>query len=91
MLGSHRHLGSHDDDSPMRFITWILLRLLDAYAVLLGPHFGGRCRFEPSCSQYAREALAQHGPLRGTWLAVKRLVKCGPWHSGGIDPVPPVR
>ncbi|MDD5087937.1 MAG: membrane protein insertion efficiency factor YidD [bacterium] len=66
----------------------MLSRLIDAYAVTLGPHFGGRCRFTPSCSLYAREAITVHGPLRGSLLAVRRLVKCGPWHKGGHDPVP---
>ena len=69
-------------------IIWILSRLIDAYAVTFGPHFGGRCRFTPSCSVYAREAISAHGPLRGARLAVRRLAKCGPWHEGGHDPVP---
>jgi putative membrane protein insertion efficiency factor len=64
------------------------MRLIDGYAVLLSPHFGGACRFHPSCSAYAREAIEQHGPLQGSWLALRRLIKCGPWHSGGHDPVP---
>ncbi|MBU0508311.1 membrane protein insertion efficiency factor YidD [bacterium] len=67
---------------------WILKRLIDAYAVTLGPHFGGRCRFTPSCSEYAREAIETLGPLRGLGLTMRRLVKCGPWHKGGYDPVP---
>lgn len=53
---------------------------------LLGPR--GVCRFTPSCSQYAKEALAKYGPFKGTWLALKRVSKCHPWHPGGIDPVP---
>jgi putative membrane protein insertion efficiency factor len=67
---------------------WLLLRLIDGYAALLGPHFGGRCRFHPSCSVYAREAIFVHGPFRGALLATRRLIKCGPWHKGGLDPVP---
>ena len=53
---------------------------------LLGPR--GVCRFTPSCSQYARQALEKYGLLKGSWLAVKRVSKCHPWHPGGFDPVP---
>ena len=49
------------------------------------------CRFYPSCSAYAVEALTVHGALRGSWLAARRLLKCGPWHPGGLDPVPGAR
>ncbi|HEY3295485.1 MAG TPA: membrane protein insertion efficiency factor YidD [bacterium] len=73
----------------MRILSWLLLRLIDLYAVTIGPHFGGRCRFEPSCSRYAHEAIAVHGPFKGVRLTVVRLAKCGPWHHGGFDPVPP--
>ena len=74
--------------TSMRVISYILLRIIDLYAVVLGPHLGGRCRFEPSCSVYAKEAIRLHGPGRGTKLALVRLLKCGPWHRGGMDPVP---
>ena len=67
----------------------VLLVLIDGYRLLLSPFFGTQCRFYPTCSAYAREAIAVHGPLRGSWLAVKRISKCHPWHSGGVDPVPP--
>lgn len=56
---------------------------------ILGP--GSRCRFEPSCSQYALEALRGHGVFRGTWLAMKRLLRCHPWGAFGPDPVPAPR
>jgi uncharacterized protein len=52
-------------------------------------HLPPRCRFHPSCSQYALDALALHGARRGTWLAVRRVGRCHPWHEGGLDPVPP--
>jgi putative membrane protein insertion efficiency factor len=73
----------------MRFIAWILIKLIDAYAVTLGPHLGGRCRFEPSCSQYAKQSVDIHGPIKGTGLALWRILRCGPWTRGGFDPVPP--
>jgi hypothetical protein len=73
----------------MRIFSLIIERSIDAYQVALGPHFGGRCRFEPSCSHYAREAVSRFGVLKGLRLSVARLIKCGPWHAGGFDPVPP--
>jgi uncharacterized protein len=56
---------------------------------LLSVHLAPRCRFHPSCSAYALEALAQHGAVRGTWLAIRRVGRCHPWGGGGLDPVPP--
>jgi uncharacterized protein len=58
---------------------------------LLSVHLTPRCRFHPSCSAYALEALAQHGAVRGTWLATRRVARCHPWGGGGFDPVPPNR
>jgi putative membrane protein insertion efficiency factor len=66
----------------------LLIALIDAYRWLLSPFFGTRCRFYPTCSAYAREAIDTHGPMRGSWLALNRLFKCHPWHPGGVDPVP---
>jgi putative membrane protein insertion efficiency factor len=56
---------------------------------LLSVHLPPRCRFYPSCSQYALEALTTHGAARGSWLAIRRVGRCHPWHDGGLDPVPP--
>ena len=56
---------------------------------LVSVHLPPRCRFHPSCSQYALEALTVHGAARGSWLAIKRVGRCHPWHDGGLDPVPP--
>ena len=66
----------------------LLTGLIRAYQLLLGPWWGGRCRFTPTCSEYAIEAIEAHGPLRGTWLASRRLARCHPWCEGGFDPVP---
>lgn len=65
------------------------LRLLvRGYRWILRPLLPPACRFHPSCSEYAEEALERHGPWRGSWLAARRLCRCGPWHPGGCDPVP---
>jgi putative membrane protein insertion efficiency factor len=66
----------------------VLLALVAAYRYLLSPMLGRSCRFLPTCSEYAMEALARHGALRGTWLTVRRVARCHPWHPGGYDPVP---
>src|SRR3954471_15479700 len=61
----------------------VLLVLISGYRMLLSPLLGASCRFYPTCSTYAIEAIETHGPARGTWLAVKRILKCHPWHPGG--------
>lgn len=66
----------------------VLLVLLRGYQYLLRPMLGSNCRFYPSCSDYAREAIERHGAFAGTWLAIKRLGRCHPYHPGGYDPVP---
>jgi putative membrane protein insertion efficiency factor len=65
-----------------------LLLLIDAYRVALAPLLGGHCRFWPSCSAYAEEAIQRHGARRGAALAVRRLLRCHPFTAGGLDPVP---
>jgi putative membrane protein insertion efficiency factor len=64
------------------------IALLGAYRLLISPHFAGACRFLPSCSEYASEAILRHGALRGSWLAIGRLARCHPLCRGGHDPVP---
>jgi putative membrane protein insertion efficiency factor len=66
----------------------ILQLLVRAYQLGISPFLGQNCRFYPSCSSYAIEALEEHGALKGSFLATKRLCKCHPWHAGGFDPVP---
>ena len=68
--------------------AWVLLALVRVYMILLSPFFGGACKFYPSCSNYAYEAIAQHGARRGLLLAMKRLGRCRPFTKGGFDPVP---
>ena len=67
---------------------YALLFLIRCYMIFLSPFFGGACKFHPSCSHYAYEAIARHGPRRGVVLALKRLLRCRPFTLGGFDPVP---
>ena len=66
-----------------------LLATVRFYQRAISPAFPPRCRFEPTCSAYAAEAIEVHGAGRGSWLALRRLAKCAPWHPGGVDLVPP--
>jgi putative membrane protein insertion efficiency factor len=66
----------------------LIVALIQLYRYALSPLLGPSCRFHPSCSQYALEAVSRHGSLRGVWLALKRVLRCNPWHCGGHDPVP---
>ncbi|HTE15229.1 MAG TPA: membrane protein insertion efficiency factor YidD [Burkholderiales bacterium] len=69
----------------------VFIFLIDGYKLLLSPFFGQQCRFYPTCSSYAKEAIERHGALRGSWLGLKRIVRCNPWCAGGVDEVPPVK
>ncbi len=68
--------------------TWLLLASVRFYKIFLSPFFGGACKFYPTCSNYAYEAIARHGARRGVVLALKRLGRCRPFTKGGFDPVP---
>jgi putative membrane protein insertion efficiency factor len=67
---------------------WLLIAAIHAYRLTLAPFLGGNCKFYPSCSHYAEQAIKIHGPKRGTLLALKRLLRCRPFTKGGHDPVP---
>ncbi len=69
----------------------LLMLPITGYRRFISPLLGPRCRFAPSCSEYALSALAAHGAARGLWLAIKRIARCHPFHPGGYDPVPPVK
>lgn len=71
--------------NPVKSLVLLMLR---AYKRLLSPLLGTRCRFYPSCSSYAMEAVQRFGVLRGGWLAIRRIARCHPLHPGGLDPVP---
>jgi len=75
--------------SARRVLGWPLLALLWLYRRLVSPVLPPACRYYPSCSQYAAEAVTLHGPIRGAWLSARRLLRCHPWAPGGPDPVPP--
>jgi len=69
----------------------VLGALVRTYRYFVSPMLPPACRFHPSCAVYAEQALQDHGALRGSWLTIHRLCRCGPWHSGGFDPVPAVK
>lgn len=85
-------LGDHVTSSPPRRPTVaasVLMAPVRAYRMVLSPLLRPRCRFVPSCSTYAVDALTEHGAVRGLWLAVRRITRCHPFNPGGYDPVPP--
>lgn len=67
-------------------LAWLLIRLVMLYRVTLGYFLGGHCRFQPTCSQYAIDALRKYGAVRGSWKTVRRLLRCHPWGGHGWDP-----
>lgn len=70
-------------------MTALLIGVVRGYRLLLSPWLGNQCRFEPTCSKYAMDALQTHGSWRGSWMSAHRIVRCNPWCAGGHDPVPP--
>lgn len=72
----------------MNFGQRLLRGAIRVYQIALSPYFGNQCRFYPTCSEYAMDAIAKHGALKGSWLAIRRIGRCHPYHPGGHDPVP---
>ena len=73
----------------MKPMSYVAIKLIRLYQIMLSPYLGQNCRYIPTCSAYAIEALQKHGLLKGSWLAVKRIFRCNPWWGGsGYDPVP---
>lgn len=70
-------------------VSKLLLSLIRLYQLMISPMFAPSCRFHPTCSHYAIEAIRQHGALKGSFLAIKRVLRCHPGNAGGYDPVPP--
>jgi putative membrane protein insertion efficiency factor len=72
----------------LKILNYLLILPIKLYQLLLSPLIGPSCRFTPTCSNYAIEAINRHGPFKGFWLAIKRISKCHPWGDSGHDPVP---
>ena len=73
---------------PSDLLAWLLIMFVRLYQRFISPLTPPSCRFTPTCSQYALEALRKYGPFKGSWLALKRLLRCHPWGGSGYDPVP---
>ncbi|MCG7499289.1 membrane protein insertion efficiency factor YidD [Vibrio sp. Of7-15] len=77
--------------SPISPFSWLIIGLVRFYKLAISPLLGPRCRYTPTCSTYAIEAIKMHGTIKGCWLSGKRLLKCHPLNDGGYDPVPPIQ
>ncbi|MBI3444627.1 MAG: membrane protein insertion efficiency factor YidD [Magnetospirillum sp.] len=75
----------------MNPIGLVMRGLIRLYQLLLSPVLPASCRFTPSCSAYAMQAIESHGPVAGSWLGIRRICRCHPWNDGGYDPVPPAK
>ena len=80
---------SVSESAKVSIFAWPLIALVRLYQATLGHLMGGHCRFHPTCSHYAIEALKTHGALRGSWLTIRRVLRCRPFGGSGFDPVPP--
>src|SRR3954471_5755239 len=83
-----RHGIARATSRVLALLAWPLIMLVRGYQLFLSPFLPPSCRYTPSCSAYAIEALQRHGALRGSWLAVRRIARCHPFRPGGYDPVP---
>ncbi len=73
---------------PVRLIAWMLILCVRAYQFMVRPLLAGTCKYLPTCSEYFVEAVGRHGPFRGGWLGLRRVLRCHPWGRGGFDHVP---
>jgi putative membrane protein insertion efficiency factor len=80
-----------EEDHPASWAARVLMLALGGYKRWVSPLLPPACRFEPTCSVYALDAVRIHGATRGLWLGLRRVLRCHPWHPGGFDPVPPAR
>lgn len=71
-----------------RALSWVFLLLIKFYQQCISPLTPAACRYTPTCSQYAKEAILKYGPFKGSWLSLKRILRCNPWGGSGYDPVP---
>jgi putative membrane protein insertion efficiency factor len=72
----------------MKIMAQLLIWVIRGYQILLSPFFGQQCRFYPTCSAYATQAINRHGAIKGSYYALRRILRCHPWHAGGHDPIP---
>jgi putative membrane protein insertion efficiency factor len=72
----------------MKIMAQLLIWVIRGYQILLSPFFGQQCRFYPTCSAYATQAINRHGAIKGSYYALRRILRCHPWHVGGSDPIP---
>lgn len=66
----------------------VIIKLIGVYRYLISPFLGNNCRYYPTCSEYAQTSVERFGVIKGSWMAVRRISRCHPWHEGGVDPVP---
>ena len=72
----------------LKILSWLLVLPIRFYQICISPLLGPSCRFTPTCSEYARQAILKHGPFKGLYLAIRRILRCHPWGGSGYDPVP---
>lgn len=72
---------------PSRLIKGTMILLIKCYQWFISPYLGAKCRYYPTCSAYAIQAIEKYGPIKGGFMAIKRILRCHPWHEGGYDPV----
>lgn len=74
--------------APLKLLGWVMIVLIRGYQLMLSPILPSACRYTPTCSQYGLEAIKKHGPFKGGYLTVRRILRCNPWGGHGHDPVP---